>query len=298
MNPLITVIIACYNQAKFLPDAINSLIGQTFVNWECIIVNDGSTDNTEHIAEAFSKKDRRIRVINQTNQGPSGVRNTGLNHANGDYIQFLDADDIIASDKFILQLDALSSTKELGLCYSGYLMGLEEDINQTPSNIQRSQPSLIMEKPLHDIAARWETELSIPIHCFLFDARFFSEKNIRFDVSLPNHVDWDCWMQIFALEPTVKYVNRPLATYRINSYGICSNKVKMWEGFKKAIQKQHKIHQNNPVMNKILKEKLRQMRIVYREAFVPKPILSVLSFYEKNMPWPIQQFFVKIMKNS
>lgn len=89
----VSVIIPCYNQASFLSEAIQSIIAQTYGNWECIIVNDGSSDDTKIIAERWCDKDSRIHYLNQENGGLSSARNFGIKNANGDFILTLDADD-------------------------------------------------------------------------------------------------------------------------------------------------------------------------------------------------------------
>ena len=105
MKPEITVILPAFNAARFLARAIESVQRQTFANWELLIINDGSTDETINIALAFEKSDKRIRVISQHNQGLSGARNTGLKSTRGNFIQFLDADDMLLPTKFQRQLD-------------------------------------------------------------------------------------------------------------------------------------------------------------------------------------------------
>ena len=105
MTPEITVILPAFNAAQFLARAIESVQEQSFADWELLIINDGSTDETLNIASAFEKQDNRIRVISQHNRGLSGARNTGLESTRGNFIQFLDADDILLPTKFQRQLD-------------------------------------------------------------------------------------------------------------------------------------------------------------------------------------------------
>ncbi len=93
MTPLISIILPAYNASKTLANAIRSVQQQIFTNWQLLIVNDGSQDNTKEIAEEFANKDHRVHVITQPNGGRSAARNTGLSQACGDYIAFLDADD-------------------------------------------------------------------------------------------------------------------------------------------------------------------------------------------------------------
>ncbi|MDR0646177.1 MAG: glycosyltransferase [Elusimicrobiota bacterium] len=93
--PLISVIIPVYNVEKYLARCLDSVLGQTFKDFEFICINDGSTDNSEKILKEYAKKDIRINIITQTNQGQSVARNNGLKQANGKYIYFLDSDDFI-----------------------------------------------------------------------------------------------------------------------------------------------------------------------------------------------------------
>ena len=93
MNPLISVIVPCYNQAQYLDECLQSVLDQTYQNWECIIVNDGSPDHTEEIAKRWLEKDNRFRYIYKDNGGLSSARNAGIREAKGEYLFFLDSDD-------------------------------------------------------------------------------------------------------------------------------------------------------------------------------------------------------------
>lgn len=114
---LISVIIACYNQGKYLENSLNSLLNQTYKNWECIIINDGSTDETEKVLLEFSKKDSRFSYFSESNNGVSVARNFGLSKCKGDYIQFLDADDHIHGEKFFTQISTLESNENIDIVY-------------------------------------------------------------------------------------------------------------------------------------------------------------------------------------
>ena len=265
---------------------------------ECIIVNDGSPDDTQTVALSLASKDPRIRYIEQKNRGLAGARNTGLNHASGRYIQFLDADDLIEPEKLRLQIEALSEINGLALCYSDYRHCPEDNIKLTTKRDKFSRPRFTMERSIHDIAARWETQFSIPVHCYLFDTRFFSEKGIRFDETLPNHEDWDCWMQIFALDPIVKLTAGPLAIYRICNTSMCTDGQRMWTGFQKAILKQQRIFRDDPVLRRILTDKMREMKNVYKNDLPPTTMVTLQRYakriYKRFTPWPIQKFIMRI----
>lgn len=100
MNPLISIIIPIYNSEKSLKDCITSIQNQTIKNIEIILVNDGSTDNSLSICLELASKDSRIKVINKSNGGVSSARNVGIQNARGEYLGFIDSDDIILTDFF------------------------------------------------------------------------------------------------------------------------------------------------------------------------------------------------------
>ncbi len=95
-KPIISVICPCYNQEKYLSEAIDSVLVQTMKDWELIIVDDGSTDNSYSIMTEYAGKDKRITCFRQANGGPSKARNQGAKNAHGKYLLFLDSDDILA----------------------------------------------------------------------------------------------------------------------------------------------------------------------------------------------------------
>lgn len=96
--PLIFVIISVYNVEKYLGICLDSVLAQTYKNLEIILIDDGSTDNSGKICDEYASKDKRIKVIHQSNQGIAGTRNYALEIAQGDYIGFVDADDYMEPD--------------------------------------------------------------------------------------------------------------------------------------------------------------------------------------------------------
>jgi len=120
-TPFFSVVLPTYNRASFLPKAINSVINQTYTNWELVIIDDGSTDNTKEIVTSF--KDTRIKYIYQQHKERSAARNNGINNAKGKYICFLDSDDIYKNEH-LKQLYSLISVKKnpVALIFSNYLI--------------------------------------------------------------------------------------------------------------------------------------------------------------------------------
>ena len=96
MNEKVSVIVPCYKQADYLAETLDSVLAQTYSNWECVIVNDGSPDNTDDVVERYLTQDSRFKYIKQQNSGPSVARNNGIENSCGEFILPLDADDLIA----------------------------------------------------------------------------------------------------------------------------------------------------------------------------------------------------------
>jgi glycosyltransferase involved in cell wall biosynthesis len=117
-TPKVSIIVPCYNQAQFLDEALQSVLDQTYQNWECIIVNDGSPDNTEQVAEKWVEKDRRFLYLFQKNTGICGARNFGITHAIGKFILPLDSDDKIGTDYIRLGINEFNLDKSLCLVYT------------------------------------------------------------------------------------------------------------------------------------------------------------------------------------
>lgn len=117
MESLISVIVPVYNQAEYLSEALESVIAQTYKHWECIIVNDGSTDRTEESARKYIEKDARFKYIIQTNAGLPAARNSGIANCSGEYILPLDADDYIHADYLQKAVDEFNKDQFVKLVY-------------------------------------------------------------------------------------------------------------------------------------------------------------------------------------
>ncbi|MGI4885364.1 MAG: glycosyltransferase [Janthinobacterium lividum] len=135
-HPLVSVIIPCYNYGSYVCDAIDSVISQTYANWELIIINDGSLDNTEDVVMPYTKHDNRIRYHYQPNKGLSAARNTGLALTTGEYIQLLDADDYLAPEKLRLQVEVLNNNPAVDLVYSNAYVFLHSETSRDPINFK------------------------------------------------------------------------------------------------------------------------------------------------------------------
>lgn len=109
-TPLISIIIPCYNQGMYLPATLDSVLKQSYNHWECIIVIDGSLDNSEIIAIDYRQKDARFKILKKANGGLSSARNAGIKDSKGKFIQLLDSDDLLEEDKLKFAIEIYQSS--------------------------------------------------------------------------------------------------------------------------------------------------------------------------------------------
>lgn len=221
MHTKISVIIPCYNQAAYLPKAVASIKAQTFTDWECLIIDDGSTDNSADIARNLANNDKRIYMLQKENGGSASARDMGLQHAKGEYIQFLDADDTIAPEKFEKQV-TLMDRKEL-------------DLSNTAScfenNNEKRTSSSAIKLNLYKILTQWGLGASIPIHGFLYRTEFIRWNNLTFKNECRYREDWRWHIICFSVHP--KYGIIPDycgAIYFQNENGKTGSYIRMQEG--------------------------------------------------------------------
>ena len=121
MNSLISIVIPAYNVENYLDKCLESVVKQTYLNIEIIIVNDGSTDNTLNKCIKWSEIDKRIKYITQKNAGLSAARNTGIRHANGEYIMFIDSDDFVKNNMVeVLYKNLVNTKSDISICNRYY----------------------------------------------------------------------------------------------------------------------------------------------------------------------------------
>lgn len=188
-------------QAEYLSEALSSVLKQTYCNWECIIINDGSPDETEEIAKEFLKKDSRFRYKKIKNSGVSHARNVGIGIANGDYVLPLDSDDIL-SDNYIKALyNAIFEDKNVKVTYGALTkFGLKnEDCELSDFNFEY-------------------LKFSNMIHCSgLYHIRDF-KKTRGYDVKMKEgYEDWEFWINLLKSGGIAKKVDAACLYYRSKS---------------------------------------------------------------------------------
>lgn len=200
--PQISVIIPCYNHGRYLPEAVASVVAQTFGDWELIIVDDGSTDDSAAVAErliAHYAQQYRMLLLRQANQGLSASRNNGIGQARGVYILPLDADDQIEPDMLAATLEVLERQPEVGFVYTAVKMfGVE---NRIWSGGPYSLDKLRFDCPM------------VPITLFRKQA-WADVDGFRSDLYPQGYEDWDFWLRLAAAGWQGDHIARPLVRYR------------------------------------------------------------------------------------
>jgi hypothetical protein len=225
---LVSIIVPCYNQSQFLDEALQSVFDQTYTNWECIIVNDDSPDNTEEVAKKWVEKDSRFVYLYMENGGVSAARNLGLDIATGDYVQFLDADDCLHHLKFEKSLE-LVKKHNADLIISNYVVfnGDKDKIIPTRFKLQEDYFNF------QSVVFKWEFEYTIPIHCALFNVKYFED--FRFSIDLKVNEDWIMWITVFRRNPSTQFINKPFALYRDHVDSVTKDKHEMQSNHIKAL---------------------------------------------------------------
>ncbi|WP_164108913.1 MULTISPECIES: glycosyltransferase family 2 protein [Sphingobacterium] len=209
MSPKVSIIIPCYNQDQFLNETLKSVADQTYRNWECLIIDDGSSDDSASIANRWGKLDKRFKVLQKVNGGLSSARNYGLTQAQGDYIQFLDGDDLLYEDKLNRSLECAGQSEIIITSFDH----LKKDKHLSPfCTFQREYFNY------ESILLKWDKAFSIPIHCGLFKRKLL--KGFQFDIDVRAGEDWLFWLAIYQQNPTTYFLDETLVCYRLHEKSI------------------------------------------------------------------------------
>ncbi len=214
INPKVSVVIPTYNRAHLIGRAIESVLNQTYQDFELIIIDDCSIDNTDDVIKEFQKKDNRIIYLkHDKNKGGSAARNTGIKTSRGEYIAFLDSDDEWLPEKLEKQINVFKKLSDnIGLVYSGYYEVLEQN-GEVLSKIIPIFKGDIYKNILKSNILGSPTPLIRKI-CF--------EKAGLFDETLLSCQDWDLWIRI-AKYYKFDFLKETLAKYYIHGNQISTN---------------------------------------------------------------------------
>lgn len=225
MSPLVSVVIPAYNVEKFIRQSLQSVLAQTFTDFEVIVVNDGSIDGTVAAASAF--EDPRIRILTQRNRGLAGARNGGIRAARGLYVAFLDADDLWLPEKLAMHVKHLDANPQVGVSYCPSAF-MDDDARpmgcmQLPRFEEIGAPEVFLRNPVGNGSVpviRMET-----LQAIAMPAKSAEEGEVwYFDETFRQSEDIECWTRI-ALQTSWRFegIRQALTLYRVNSSGLSAN---------------------------------------------------------------------------
>jgi glycosyltransferase involved in cell wall biosynthesis len=223
--PKVSIVIPAYNAMAYLPATVATVLQQTFSDFEVLIINDGSTDQITSWAAGLT--DRRLRLITQVNQGLSAARNAGITQAQGDYIAFLDADDLWVPSKLAKQVACFERDPAIGLVYTAVLF--VDCQGQSTGRVMASDlTGNVWSELVKRNAIDCPSSVMVRRECF--------DRVGLFDRTLRSIEDWDMWLRIAAEYP-LAVIPEPLTHYRQVPNSMSKNYQVMEASFKAVIEK-------------------------------------------------------------
>jgi glycosyltransferase involved in cell wall biosynthesis len=230
---LISVIIPCYNSEKYIAKAIESVLIQTYKNFELLVINDGSTDKSESIIKEYQNKDSRINYYSQSNEGVSAARNKGVKYSSGVIIAFLDSDDVWQQDNLEFKVKELSSGNDIQWVYSDAFV-TDENLNRTGVIKGGSDKGI-----LNSLLANTGDIIQAPSNIVLWKSCILNS-GIQFDTNLSISADWDFCIQLAANNFNGKRIPFPLWSYRVLDNSMSTNIKKLEKDYLFVIKKAHR----------------------------------------------------------
>lgn len=212
-QPLVSIVIPAWNAERYVKEAVESALAQTYPRCEVIVVDDGSVDGTKNVLEPYIR-DHRIIYIHQANKGLAGARNTGIRTARGAYIALLDSDDAFMPEKMERQVRALEEHAEYGACYSD-LIHFTDTTPRKYFHHRYTYPSGDILEPL--LHRQFLNPLTLVVRKAVF------ENDGYFDESLRRSEDWELWLRWARAGVKFLYVNEQFAYYRMRTTGNLSD---------------------------------------------------------------------------
>jgi teichuronic acid biosynthesis glycosyltransferase TuaG len=226
--PAVSVITPAWNAAAFIRDTIDSVLAQTVTDWEMVIVDDGSTDETVAIVQSYAARDPRVRLVRQANSGPSAARNNGMRSARGDLFAFLDSDDLWDPGFLQAQLDVFRRFPETGLVTGNgiFLGGPFDGAPKRP--VADGFPVL----PLTELIAN---------ECAIFIMTVFRRSVFDtiggFDEMQWQSEDYDFWLRAALAGFVFRRNPQPLGCYRVRGDSLSRNRARMIRGMLQTFEK-------------------------------------------------------------
>lgn len=230
MKPFVSIVLPAYNAAQHLESTLDSVLSQTYKDFELVIVDDGSSDETYTLAESFCKRDSRIKLIHQENQGAAAARNKGIQNAQGIYIAFLDADDLWVADKLAIQVEHLEQDPKLGMSFGKVQYITAEDV----------AAATISSVKLTNITAKdfFEENLAVtPSNTVFRKEALLQVGGFNEDSNLLGFEDVELFIHTICEGWKIEGINKNLISYRLSEAGVSSDLSRMEKRWYLLVQK-------------------------------------------------------------
>tara|TARA_R110002110_G_scaffold415858_2_gene658592 strand:- start:29315 stop:30265 length:951 start_codon:yes stop_codon:yes gene_type:complete len=263
MTALVSIIMPCYNCEKTIEKTLRSIYEQNFTNFHLYCINDGSTDNTAEMLEHYAQSKPNISILHKDNAGQTAAKNDGLKIAQGEYIAFIDSDDLWHSSKLMKQVQLLDKNNKIGLCYTnGFyinetgqqqeLIGVSDDLTG------QCLDQIILGNAI--VASSVMIRKSILDKVGLFDERLSACEN------------WELWTR-FASQSELASIDEPLVFYRRHANNMSHNLDKM---------------RKNRLAVIAINKQLYQHDLKYHKKIIRDAYYTAYKFFGENYLWTLQ----------
>jgi GT2 family glycosyltransferase len=230
---IVTVIIPTHNYGRYIAEALDCLLQQTYSAWECLIVDDGSVDDTREVVARYAAHDARFHYLYQECQGVSAARNAGLSQAKGVYIQFLDADDLLPPRKLELHTQYLAQNPGVDIVYSDVRYFANDDQSQLSFSFDMANVEWLPkvdEAPNSAIVQLVQRNI-MPIHAPLSRAKLLAAVG-PFNKAMRHCEDWDYWFRCAVAGGQIRYLDATaaLVLVRVHQVSASQNNSAMFGG--------------------------------------------------------------------
>lgn len=222
-NPLISIIVPCYNIEKYISKTLESVRNQTFQNFEIILIDDGSKDNTGKILDDYSKKDKRIKVIHKINEGVSQARNIGIENAVGEYIYFLDGDDLIEKN-LLERANEVFKNNKVEIFSFGFNMVYENEEIKRKYSSEKYNNQVMKSK---EFLSLFFTKKIGQHMCFFIVKRELVQNKIFFTKGLERGEDLEFQIKMLLRDNSVYYDKTSFFKYVSRDGSVVQSKVKL-----------------------------------------------------------------------
>lgn len=276
MKPLVSIVVPCFNSEKLLEETLENVKKQTLKNWECLIIDDGSTDTTPEIGLRFSQSDSRFLYMRQKNKGLSAARNAGIRKASGKYIQLLDSDDLLSEKKLDLQTSFMERSPGVKISYTDafYFDDSKPETRYKAFHIRTDKSVYFENEP-------WIPEFHIgdagivehllwsniaPVNSMLIRRSVFTEVGY-FDTSYKSLEDWEFWARsaLKGLSICIYQHSLAFALVRVHTSSMTFDREKMTQFFTRLqLELLEKLKKKNDRGSRLLYN--RDSSFIYRQA--------------------------------